>query len=118
MAQGTVKLLSAPAYLPGTAVGNTANIYTSCGGSSLIKDIIQQITVANDTASAATFTLYIGGTGGHVAGTEIFNGYSLAANTSQTFNVMIPLTSTQFLTGWSNTSSALTITVSGQQIVL
>jgi hypothetical protein len=125
MANQTQKLLYGPAYLAGTAAANTALVYqggTAGGGVSAstgVKDIIQQLTLCNDDTSARVFTLYIDSTStGHTAGKEIFSAYSLAASTSQTFNVMIPLLSTQYLTGWADASSMVTITVLGSSVIL
>ena len=53
------------------------------GGSSNTKTylILRHIRISNKTASAATFSLWLGATGGNVAGTEVVGtGQSVAAN--------------------------------------
>jgi hypothetical protein len=112
---GTVKLLSSPAYLPTSA----ANIYTSCGGSSLIKDIVTQLHFANDATSGLTVSVWLGSTGASAAGTEILKNYTIAGNS--TYDLYTPgmvLTSTLFLTGSCNVASGVAVTVMGQEVVL
>jgi hypothetical protein len=70
------------------------------------------------TAGAVTFTLYVGATGGSTGGTELFKGYSVAANSSFDYYCAMKLTSTQFLTGLASAASSLTIVVEGEQVVV
>lgn len=72
--------------------------------------IVRRIRIVNKTASAATFTLYIGATGANTAGTEFLGvGQSVAANSSFEWYGAKRLDSTQFLVGGSGTATALTI---------
>jgi len=72
--------------------------------------ILRHIRIINKTASAATFSLWLGGTGGNVAGTEfIGTGVSVAANSYFDWYGMAQIVSTQFLVGGSNTATALTL---------
>lgn len=113
MAQ-TLKTIASPAYL-GSSV---ANIYTP--PASTIYTIVNHIHIANVTAGAVTFTLYVGATGGSTGGTELEKGYSIAANSDwdKYFSPGLVLTSTQFLTGLASAGSSLVITVMGQQGVV
>ena len=72
--------------------------------------ILRRIRIVNKTASAATFSLWLGGTGGNVAGTEFIGiGTSVAANSYFDWYGMAQLVSTQFLVGGSGTATALTL---------
>ncbi len=42
--------------------------------------IVRQLHIVNKTAGAITFSLWVGGSGGNVAGTELFNAQSVGAN--------------------------------------
>jgi len=94
----------------------TTNVYNQ--GSALIYDIIRHIHVVNKTASAATFSLWLGATGGNVAGTELFNGHSVAANSVYDYYCALKMLSTDFLVGGAGTATALTITIEGEQVVV
>jgi hypothetical protein len=72
--------------------------------------ILRHIRIVNKTASAATFSLWLGGTGGNVAGTEfIGTGTPVAANSYFDWYGYAQLVSTQFLVGGSGTATALTL---------
>lgn len=109
---GTLKLIAGPAYL----ASSVADIYTP--PASTIYTVIRHIHVANVTSGAVTFTLYVGATGGSTGGTELFKGYSVAANSAFDYYPVMKLTSTQFLTGLASAGSSLTITVEGEQVVV
>lgn len=114
MASGTLKKISGPAYLAAAA----ADIYTPAA--STIYTVIRQIHVANVTAGAVTFTLYVGATGGSSAGTELFKAYSVAANSTYDhyWSPGLKLLSTEFLSGLASAATSLTITVVGEQVVV
>jgi hypothetical protein len=77
--------------------------------------ILRHIRIVNKTASAATFSLYLGATGGNVAGTEVIGtGKSVNANDAFDWYGMLQLTSADFLVGGSNTATALTIQGEGE----
>jgi hypothetical protein len=104
--------LAGPAYLANTAT----NIYTPPTSSQVtLRNYITQIHLANVTAGAVTWTLYIGATGGSAGGTEIGKGVSLAANSVSDlyFGDGIEMATTDFLTGLAGASSSITITISG-----
>jgi hypothetical protein len=109
---GTLKKISGPAFLAAAA----ADIYTP--PASTIYTVIRHIHVANVTAGAVTFTLYVGATGGSAAGTELFKGVSVAANSYVDYYPMLKLLSTEFLSGLASGASSLTITVEGEQVVV
>jgi len=112
---GTQKLLATSAYLSNSAV----DIYTPAAGSALLKDIIRHIHVANVTASSATFSLYVGGTGGSTGGTELVKTLAVPAYSCWDWYGMLVLTSTTFLSGICETGAAnLTINVEGDQAVI
>ena len=69
----------------------------------------------NKTASAATFTLYIGATGGNVAGTEFMGtAQSVAANSYVDWYGMVRLDTADFLVGGAGTATALTLEGEGE----
>jgi hypothetical protein len=97
----------------------TTNIYNGGGASALIKDIITHIHVANKTAAAHNFSLWLGATGGNAAGTELFIEENVPAN--DVFDWYTPgmvMTSTQFLVGGADANTALTISINGKQQVV
>lgn len=114
MALGTLKRIAGPAYLANSAT----DIYTP--PASTIYTVINQIHIANVTAGAVTFTLYVGASGGSAGGTELEKGYSVAANSDfdKFFSPGLKMTSTDFLSGLASAGSSLVITVMGQQVVV
>lgn len=109
---GTLKRISGPAFLAAAA----ADIYTPPAAT--IYTVIRHIHIANVTAGAITFTLYVGATGGSAAGTELFKGYSVAANSSFDYYTTLKMISTDFLSGLASAGSSLTIVVEGEQVVV
>jgi hypothetical protein len=80
--------------------------------------IINHIRILNKTGTAATFTLYKGGTGGNVAGTEIMGtAVSVAANSYVDYYAPIVLSeagTAQFIVGGAGTVTALVIQIDGE----
>lgn len=109
---GTLKRIAGPAYLAAAA----ADIYTPPAAT--IYTVIRHIHIANRTAGAVTFTLYIGATGGSAAGTELFGAHSIAANSAFDYYCQKKLVSTDFLTGLASAATSLVITVEGEQVVV
>lgn len=109
---GTIKRIAGPAYIAASAT----DVYTPAA--STIFTVIRHIHVANVTAGAVTFTLYVGATGGSAAGTELFKGYSVAANSAYDWYGALKMVSTDFLSGLASAGSSLTITVEGEQNVV
>ena len=110
---GTIKRTFGPLALTTTL---TTNVYNNT--SALIYDVIRQIHIVNKTASTATFTLYLGATGANAAGTELWLGQSVAANSSFDWYGMLKMTSADFLVGGAGTGTALTIVGMGEQHVV
>ena len=107
----TKRRIAGPAHIASSAT----NIYTP--PASTIITYIYQIHIGNKTASAATFTLYVGATGASASGTEISGlNHSVAAGAEfdMYFPSGLPLKSTDFLVGIAGTASALAITVIGE----
>jgi len=111
---GQLKRIAGPAYLAAAA----ADIYTPAA--STIYTVIRHIHIANKTAGAVTFTLYVGATGGSAAGTELAGAKSVAANdyTDLYFSPGLKMVSTDFLTGLASAATSLVITVMGDQVVV
>lgn len=111
---GRLKRISGPAYLAASAT----NVYTP--PASTIETVIRQIHVANKTAGAVTYRLYVGATGGSAGGTEIAYDKSVAAGGTDDlfFSPGILMASTDFLSGLASAGSSLTITVIGEQNVV
>lgn len=113
MAQsGQLKRLAGPAYLANSAT----DIYTP--PASTIYTVIRHIHLANVTAGAVTFTLYVGGTGGSAGGTELFKLVSIPANSSFDYYTVMKMLSTDFLSGLASAATSITIVVEGEQIVV
>lgn len=108
-----------PLALTTTLTTNILNPATATGGtnagSSAQYIILRHIRIVNKTGSAATFSLYLGGSGSNTAGTEIIGtATSVAANSYVDWYGQLRLDSTDFLVGGSGTSTALTINGEGE----
>jgi len=110
---GTVKRTFGPVALTTTL---TTNVYNNT--SALLYDVIKHLHIANKTASAATFSLWLGATGANAAGTELFTAVSVAANSTYDWYGNLKMVSTDFLVGGSGTATALTIVGEGEQFVV
>jgi len=113
MANPSVKRTVGPVALSATL---TTNVYNNT--SSLIYDIIKHIHVVNKTGGAVTFSLWLGATGANAAGTELFNGQSVAANSVYDWYGSLKMLSTDFLVGGASAGTSLTITIEGEQYVV
>ncbi len=109
---GTLKRIAGPAFLAAAAADlyapPAATIYTT----------IRHIHIANVTGAAATFTLYVGATGGSAAGTELFKAKSIAANDAFDYYCAMRMASTDFLSGLASLANTLTVTIEGEQTVV
>jgi len=77
--------------------------------------LIKHIRIVNKTASAATFSLYIGATGANTAGTEFMGiAQSVPANSFVDWYGQVRLDSTDFLVGGAGTATALTFQAEGE----
>lgn len=77
--------------------------------------ILRHIRISNRTASAATFSLWLGATGGNVAGTEVIgSGQSVPANSYLDWYGMLRLDTGDFLVGGAGTTNALTLEGEGE----
>ena len=109
---GTLASIAGPAFI----ASSVANIYTP--PASTIYTVIRHIHVVNVTASAVTFTMYIGATGGSAAGTQLFAGQSVPANSPFDYYCVRKMLSTQFLTAVASSGSSLVIDVEGEYVVV
>ena len=109
-----------PIALTTTLTANILNPPTASGGvnagSSAQRIILQHIRITNKTASAATFSLWLGATGANAAGTEVIGtGVSVPANSSYDFySPGLVIDAADFLVGGAGTATALTISGSGE----
>ena len=77
--------------------------------------ILRHIRISNKTGSAATFSLWLGATGGNVAGTEVVGtAQSVPANSYVDWYGMLRLDAADFLVGGSGTATALTFEAEGE----
>lgn len=112
---GTYKRTFGPLALTNTL---TTNIYQGGGASALVYDVLTHINIVNKSASATSFSLWLGATGANAAGTEIIGqARSIAANSSFDWYGNLKLTSTDFIVGGASANTSLTITGEGQQFV-
>lgn len=109
---GTPKRTFGPLALTNTL---TTNVYAGAGGSALVYDIVTHIHIVNKTAGAVTFTLYLGATGANAAGTELFVGKSIAANSTYDWYGRLRMDSTDFLVGGASANTSLVITGEGER---
>jgi hypothetical protein len=76
--------------------------------------IIKHIHIANNTAGAVTFSLFVGATGGSAAGTELYKDVSIAAKGYFDQYLTLRLDSTQFLTGLASAATSLIFQAEGE----
>jgi hypothetical protein len=112
MATPSFRRLAGPVALSSTL---TTNVYNPAAG---VVAFVRHIHVTNKTASAATFSLWIGATGGNAAGTELFNAQNVPGNTSFDFYCTIKMVTADFLVGGAGTATALTIVVTGDDYLV
>lgn len=85
------------------------------GGSSGQYIILRHLRVVNKTASPATFSMWLGATGGNVAGTEVIGqARSVAANSYEDWYGVLRLDVADFLVGGAGTATALTVSGEGE----
>lgn len=118
MANPSIKRIFGPVALTATLTTNVGPGPGYGGGSALIYDILKHLHIVNKTGGTVTFTLYIGGTGGNVAGTEWFNAQPVTANNVYDWYGNLKLTSTDFLVGGASALTSLTITLEGESYVV
>jgi hypothetical protein len=76
---------------------------------------LKHIRIVNKTGTPATFSLWIGATGGNVAGTEFMGtGLSVPANQPYDWYGDVYLAATDFLVGGAGTATALTLQAEGE----
>lgn len=105
----TTNILNPPTTTGGVGAG-TPNTYL----------LITHIRIVNKTGGAVTFSLYLGATGGNVAGTEIIGiGQSVAANSSYDwYSPGLLIKVADFLVGGASANTSLTIQGEGQMGVV
>ena len=110
-----------PVALTNTLTTNIFNPPTTTGGVGVEADvsstyaIIRHIRIVNKTGSPATVSLWLGATGGNVAGTEFaFQGTSVPANSYVDWYGALRVTSSDFIVGGSGTAAALTFNAEGE----
>lgn len=100
----TTNILNPPAASGGVGAGSSGQYI-----------VLKHLRITNKTASAATFSLWLGATGANTAGTEIVGtGKSVPANDSIDWYGIMRLDAADFLVGGSGTAAALTITGEGE----
>lgn len=108
-----------PIALTNTLTTNILNPPTASGGvnagSSAQYIILKHIRVVNKTAGAVTFSLWLGATGGNVAGTEVIGqGLSVAANSFVDWFGLLRLDAADFLVGGASAATSLSIEGEGE----
>lgn len=77
--------------------------------------LLKHIRILNKTGTAATFSLWLGGTGANAAGTEVIGtAVSVPANSYVDWYGALRLDAADFLVGGAGTTTALTIQGEGE----
>ena len=77
--------------------------------------ILNHIRIVNKTTSAATFSFWLGGTGGNVAGTEVIGqAQTVAANSAYDWYGRLRLDAADFLVGGASAGTTLTFEAEGE----
>lgn len=100
----TTNLLNPPAATGGVNAGASPQYI-----------ILKHIRVINRTATAASFSLWLGATGGNVAGTEVVGaGQVVQPNQSYDWYGLLRIDATDFLVGGASAANALSIQGEGE----
>ena len=110
---GIIRRLAGPLALTNTL---TTNIFVP--PSSAVDAIVRHIHVVNKTGGAVTFSLWLGATGANAAGTELFNGQSVASNSTFDYYCAMRMASTDFLVGGASAGTSLTIEIEGENVAV
>lgn len=85
------------------------------GGSSGQYIVLRHIRIVNKTGAAATFSLWLGTTGGNAAGTEVIGtAQSVAANSFVDWYGQLRLDTADFLVGGASANATLTLQGEGE----
>ena len=108
-----------PVALSATLTTNVLSPPTVTGGvnagSSPCYIVLRHVRVTNKTGGPVTFSLWLGATGGNVAGTEVIGtSYSVAANSAYDWYGALRLDSTDFLVGGASSATSLTFQAEGE----
>ncbi len=77
--------------------------------------ILKHLRILNKTATAATFSMWLGATGANAAGTEVIGqGQSVQPGQSYDWYGLLRLDAADFLVGGAGTATALTIQGEGE----
>jgi hypothetical protein len=77
--------------------------------------VLKHIRITNKTASAASFSMWLGATGANAAGTEVIGqGQIIAANSSYDWYGLLRIDVADFLVGGASTANALSISGEGE----
>jgi hypothetical protein len=101
----TTNILNPPAVSGG--VGHTGNTATYI--------ILRHVRIYNKGAAAVTFSLWLGATGGNVAGTEVIgSAMSIAAKGYHDWYGYLRLDAADFLVGGASAATSLTFQAEGE----
>ena len=108
-----------PVAMSATLTTNILNPGTITGGVGMgsgdIYLVIRHIRIVNKTASAVTFSLWLGATGANAAGTEVIGqGLSVAANNFIDWYGLLRLDVADFLVGGASAATSLSIQGEGE----
>ena len=85
------------------------------GGSSGMYIVVRHIRVVNRTAGAVTCSLWLGASGGNVAGTEsVWQGQSVQANGTVDWYGQMRIDVGDFLVGGASANNALSLQIEGE----
>ncbi|MDR7492237.1 MAG: hypothetical protein QN122_12410 [Armatimonadota bacterium] len=79
------------------------------------KTLLRQVGVSNPSASPVDFTLSIGA---DAAGTRLFDGLPIPADSKQTFHITETLEEGEIVQAFAGTANVLVLTLNGDEIVL
>lgn len=100
----TTNILNPPAASGGVGAGSSGQYI-----------ILKHVRIVNKTAGAVTASLWLGGTGGNVAGTEVIaQALSVAANSYVDWYGSLRIDVADFLVGGASAAASLTIQGEGE----
>jgi hypothetical protein len=100
----TTNLLNPPAASGGVNAGSSSQYV-----------VLKHLRITNKTASATTFSLWLGATSANTAGTEVIgSAQTVPANSSYDWYGLLRIDAADFLVGGASANTALTISGEGE----
>ncbi len=115
---GTLKRLGGPTDLTNAGAGTAINVLTTATPAAGNYYVVRHIHIANTSAAALTFSLFLGATAGSAAGTELAGAKSIAAHDVYDWYGALVIENTKYLSGLATgAANVMVIVVEGEVVI-